>query len=90
MKAEHLLPEHIRGGVERYIEHGVPPGSFLTAVIEGDLFAAMEAADDINQKRMFDICCWFYNHAPRGSYGSPESMKHWLAVKAKERENHTE
>lgn len=42
------LPVHIRGGAKRYIEHGVRPGSFLTAVIRNDLIHAMRYADDIN------------------------------------------
>ena len=34
--------------VRRYIEHGIPPGHFLTAVIEKDLCGASERADDEN------------------------------------------
>ena len=31
------IPEHMRGGIERYVNHGIPPGSFLTAIICNDL-----------------------------------------------------
>jgi hypothetical protein len=31
------LPEHLRGGMERYLEQGLPPGAFLQHVIANDL-----------------------------------------------------
>lgn len=80
-----LLPEHIRDGVQRYFEDGIPPGGFLSAVICNDLFGALGRADDINRRKLFDICCWFYNHAPRGSYGSEENMGAWMERRRQQR-----
>ena len=38
-----LIPQHMRGGIERYVMNGVPPGSFLTAVLSNDLKEAFAA-----------------------------------------------
>lgn len=72
------LPEHIRGGVESYIEHHRAVGHFLTAVLSNDLREACARADQINRYRLFDIVDWLYNEAPRACWGSPESVDAWL------------
>ncbi len=74
------LPSHIQDGVERYIEHGVPPGDFLTAVICNDLRESFGRADEVNIARMFDIVGFFYNEAPGGCWGSLEKMKRWVKI----------
>ena len=40
------IPEHLRPGLARWIVRGIVPGSFLSAVIRADLFAAAIAADE--------------------------------------------
>ena len=78
-----LLPEHLRGGVERWIEHGIRPGSFLRAVLDNQLYQAFMLADDKNLPALRDICRWFCNHAPPGSFGSPEVTARWQAARRK-------
>ncbi|MGE0584150.1 MAG: hypothetical protein AB7O39_03345 [Flavobacteriaceae bacterium] len=73
-----LLPDHIRGGVKRYIEHGVEPGGFLTAVICNDLKGALGKADDINRTAIFEIVQFFYMDAPAICWGSPEAFSAWI------------
>lgn len=73
-----LLPEHIRGGVQRYIEDGILPGDFLKAVICNDLRESFARADEINMLRMFDIISFFYYEAPRGCWGAEEKMLDWI------------
>ena len=72
------LPEHIQGGVRRYIEDGIPPGSFLQAVMSNNLKESFMYADDTNIERMFDIVDFFYNEAPIECWGSKEKMSHWV------------
>ena len=84
-----LLPEHIRGGVQRYIEDGIPPGDFLTAVIRNDLRESFARADDINTERMFDIVSFFYNEVPLLCWGSVKRMTDWIEKKRKERDAKT-
>ena len=75
------LPEHMRGGVERYIIHGLPPGDFLRAVLQNDFIGAFAQADDINIGNMRLWAMWLWNYAPRGSYGSPERYNEWVRMK---------
>lgn len=79
------LPEHIRGGVKRYVEEGVLPGSFLRAVICNQLKESFMLADETNIARMFDIVGFFYNEVPSGCWGSPEKMKKWAEMYTKGR-----
>ena len=72
------LPEHMREGTRLYIEHGIEPGGFLTAVICNDLFEAFGHADWINQERMKDWVMFFYNEAPAGCFGSRKKMDAWI------------
>ena len=72
------LPFGLRGAVYRYVEFGVPPGDFLTAVLCNDLRAACGLADDNNRGRLFEIVSWFYNEAPEPCWGSPERVRAWV------------
>lgn len=64
-----------------YIENGIEPGSFLTAVLENDLMEAFGRADDINRERLFDYCSFLYNEAPPACFGSKEKVKLWIKQK---------
>jgi len=81
----HILPEHIRGGVQRYIEYGITPGSFLSAVICNDLKESFGCADHINTARMHDIVSFFYNEAPSTCWGSQQIMDEWIEAKSTQR-----
>jgi hypothetical protein len=72
-----ILPEHMREAAERWIENGIYPGSFLTAVIHNDLVEAVGRADFINRNRLHDIVSFFYNEAPSPCWGSPALAKAW-------------
>jgi hypothetical protein len=72
------VPEHTQGALERYLTHGLEPGSFLTAVLTNDLFGAVNRADTWNSQSLADIVKWLYNEAPRGSFGDEELVKAWL------------
>lgn len=69
----------MRGGARRYVEHGIPPGSFLTAVLEHDFLGAFKRADDENANRMRDWASWLYNECPNSAHGSPEKVAAWIA-----------
>lgn len=74
----YMLPEHMQGAMERYIERGLMPGSFLTAVLEGDLFEAVARGDYENRQVLHHYVIFLYNYAPLGCYGSREKVKQWL------------
>jgi hypothetical protein len=72
------LPEHMHGAIARYIERGIPPGSFLEAVLSNDLKGAVGRADHINRERIGDYVRFLYNDAPAGCWGSPEAVSDWI------------
>ena len=73
------IPEYMRGGIVRFYENGIPPGDFLTAVIDNDLKEAIGRADGTNQHLLWNYVNWFYNHAPSGSWGFAGATEKWLA-----------
>jgi len=79
-----MLPEYIQGTTQRYIEHGVPPGDFLTAVICNKLRQSLMYANDTNTRRLFDIVNFFYNEAPGHCWGSVKDMNTWIEHKGME------
>ena len=72
------LPVHIRDGMQRYIEQGIEPGSFLTAVLCNDLMGAVGKADEVNLPKLWQICSFLYNDAPSPSFGSVEAFRAWI------------
>ena len=81
------IPERMKAGILRYIEHGIVPGSFLTAVIQNNLKEAMMYADDENLENLPAYVDYFYNECPLACWGSPKTMEEWAKTKKEEREN---
>lgn len=74
------VPEHIRGGLCRYINEGVPAGDFLTAVLSNDLREALGRADDINRAMLFATVSWLHCEAPSRCWGNPDRVKLWVGA----------
>lgn len=73
-----MVPGHMIGGLRRYIERGIPPGSFLTAVLSNDLKEACHRADETNKRCLWDFVYFLYNYAPRECWGGPERVREWI------------
>jgi hypothetical protein len=73
------IPTHMMEAMDRYINHGIKPGSFLSAVIRNDLCDAIGRADDINIHLIPDYVRYFYNDAPSACWGSPAKFESWLS-----------
>lgn len=71
------LPEHMREVARRYVEDGIEPGSFLSAVLGNNLTLSFILADERNRKRMADFVTWLLHRCPRGAWGDAEKVKHW-------------
>ena len=71
------IPDRMMGGLERYINDGIMPGHFLTAVLENDLMAACSRADSENMKNIRAYAAYLWNEAPIGSYGSRAKVMEW-------------
>ena len=73
-----LIPGHMRGAVQRYVMHGMQPGSFLTAVLTNDLSEAFSRADDDNAAAMQGWVRFLYNYVPSNCKGSAELVNAWI------------
>lgn len=73
------LREDLYGALERYLNLGIMPGSFLTAVLENKLCEAFGRADHMNEANMKNIIGYVYNHLPFNSWGSAEKVQGYLA-----------
>lgn len=70
--------EYMADGVRRYIEDGVPPGGFLSALFSNDLKLSFGRADDNNIAAMRQWVNFVYWEMPRESQGSPALVKAWI------------
>ena len=73
-------------GLARYLDHGIPTGSFLQAVLSNDLFDAFQRADHENQHNMLGVVQYIYDNLPIGAYGSPGSYTEWIKMDPGERQ----
>ena len=72
------IPERMMSGIRRYVEHGVRPGDFLSAVIQNNLSQAVGRADTENLKNIPAFVAYLYNECPGNCWGSPEKMESWM------------
>lgn len=73
------IRDDMMGAIRRYIDHGINPGHFLSAVIDNDLKEAVGRADDENLENLPAFVSYFYNEAPSPCWGSPQNRKEWIA-----------
>jgi hypothetical protein len=71
-------PRH-NDSLDLYIEAGVIPGSFLTAVLENDLMRAFNYADSMNIAMMQEWASWLYMYGDYRCFGSKEIVENWAA-----------
>jgi hypothetical protein len=72
------IPQHTKESLDRYVEHRIPTGGFLRAVLTNDLFGAVSRADQYNVVAIPDIVKYIYNQLPAGCWGSEEIVDRWL------------
>lgn len=72
------VPPHLRAALQRYVEHRIPTGGFLRAVLENDLLGAVARADSENSAILSKIVKYIYHELPNGCWGSPEKVEAWL------------
>jgi len=75
---EFSISPRMMGAIKRYIEHGLEPGGFLTAVICNDLRESVGRADEENMRNLPAFVAYFYNEAPSTCWGSHEKMVAWM------------
>jgi len=72
-------PNNIGRALQRYVEKGVNPGSFLEAVLKNDLIQSCASADMTNLALIYDIVKWIYNNLPTVYYGSKSRYDNHVA-----------
>lgn len=78
---------HAGKSLWRWIENGISPGGFLTAVLRNDLAGAVDKADDRNVELIPNYVRLLYNFAPAGCWGSERQMSDWFeTLRLKDRE----
>jgi hypothetical protein len=81
------IPEHLHGGILRYVDQGIRPGSFLSACIARQMeVAVLMAADTATAIAIPAITHWFMFHAPGDCSGSELVMEAWIHTKRAARE----
>ena len=73
----HGIPRYMHGGIVRYVENGIPPGHFLTAVFANDFMEAARRADDTNASCIHEYIRLLPS-LPIGCHGSPEAVREWI------------
>ena len=76
-----FIPDYMVEGLDRWIEHGILPGDFLTAVLCNDLMDACGRADATNIGNLPAYCAYLYNEAPRACFGSRANVEAWIKTK---------
>lgn len=71
------LPVHLRAGMERWVEHGIPPGTFLKAVLENNLVTALATADGDSRLALDRIAQFVHWGLPHDCHGSRDRCKAW-------------
>lgn len=72
-----MIPKYTKDAIDRWTDQGIPPGSFVQAVLENDLMGAYARADDTNMAHMKDIVQYVYDYVPALAHGSKEIMIAW-------------
>ncbi len=73
------MPEATKYALDAYVERGQCPGHFVTAVLENNLFEAVNRADEGNLAALVDIVKYVYNKLPSDCWGSREKVERWLS-----------
>lgn len=76
-RLDDLIPQYMQRGLIEYILRGTFPGSFLTNLLQGDLFTAMGYADSENCHRFHSYCMFLHNYAPSECFKSKEIVTAW-------------
>lgn len=75
-----LVPQHMRHGIELWVNHGIRPGDFMESVLKNNLRAAVLHADEVNFRRLSDIVMFLFDNVPAGCWGSPEKVRLWKGL----------
>jgi len=73
-----MIPRAIKQQIDNYIDNGVPPAGFLSAMLCNNIRDAVARADDENKRALYDIVIYLENFIPNMAWGSAERVEKWL------------
>lgn len=73
-----MISNNTKESLERYVNHRIQPGGFLTAVLSNDLFGAVTRADRESKLALSEICQFIYNEVPGDAWGSHDAVRNYL------------
>lgn len=75
-----FVPQHLRGGLSRYVEQGIRPGDGLLSILEDrPLSQVLARVDAETAAALLEIYRFLYNNVGSPAWGSPERVKDWIA-----------
>lgn len=77
MESQFKIPEHTAWSLARYVVLALPPGAFLTAVLQNDLHCAVVRGDDLNRAALAEISACVYNLLPGNCHGDAKAVARW-------------
>lgn len=80
-----VMDDEIKASIDRYVEHGVPTGSFLEAVLSNDLYHAVMRADERRLPQIPAIVGYIVNEIPMNCWGTQSVYATWLKLTPEER-----
>lgn len=80
------VPQHLREGLDAYIETGRAVGSFLLAVLSNDLADAVARADPVSRRALPALVEYLKRpEVPASCHGSHDAVREWLSWSQAER-----
>lgn len=79
-----MIPQATKDSLDRYVNEGIMPGSFLRAVLTNDLASAVFQADSKNLAALKDIMLYIYNEVPANAWGSTATVVDYAQQKFKQ------
>lgn len=74
-----LIPDHMVEGVKNWVEYGWFPGSFLTKMLEHDIYDAVWCADNVNEGSIANWVKFLEWYMPSQCHGNEERVRDWHA-----------
>jgi len=80
----YVIPDRYCISLDRYINDGIDPGSFLRAVLANNLIETVNRCDDASDWLYVKVIArWIFQEAPSCCWGSEESVNNYMADKQK-------
>lgn len=72
-------PDKFKGGLQRYFEHRIAPGSFLLAVLKNNLSESYNHCDSESLELILPLLRFLWNECPAIAWGNTERVERWLS-----------